>query len=137
MKTHATPPPATANRKAMASICMFMAACSSATVGGSFGGVERGGEPPLLAVVARAVPELRPADAGRAMASDQLSLGVLTEHLVDEHVLGDDDVTFHAHHLGDVGNAARAVAQARCLDDHVDRGTDHLADGLRGQRVAA
>src|SRR5499426_4489021 len=109
----------------------------SATFGGRFGGVERGGEPPLLAVVARAVPELRPADAGRTVASDQLSLGVLAQHLVDEHVLGDDDVAFHAHHLGDVGNAARAVAQARRLHDDVNRGADHFANGLRRQRIAA
>src|SRR5262249_61026309 len=78
---------------------------SSATVGRSFGGVERGGEPPLLAVVARAVPELRPADAGRAMAADQLSLGVLTGHLVAEHVLGGDDRAFHPPPLRAGGNA--------------------------------
>ena len=46
---------------------------------------------------------------------------VLADHLVDEQVLGDDDVAFHAHHLGDVGDPARAVAQARGLHDDVDR----------------
>ena len=32
------------------------------------------------------------------------------------------DVAFEPHHLGDVGDAARAVAQARGLDDDVDGG---------------
>ena len=40
-------------------------------------------------------------------------------------------VSPHAHHLGDVGDAARTVAQTRGLDDDVDRGADHLADGVR------
>ena len=40
-------------------------------------------------------------------------------------------------HFADVGDAARAVAQARRLHDHVDRGDDHLAQRLRGQREAA
>src|SRR5690606_3042762 len=40
-------------------------------------------------------------------------------------------------HLGDVGDAARAVAQARGLDDDVDRTDDDLANRLLRQRVAA
>src|SRR5690606_28785190 len=52
-------------------------------------------------------------------------------------VLGGDDVTFGAEHLGDVGDAARAVAQARRLDDDVDRAADHVADGLGLQAEAA
>ena len=67
----------------------------------------------------------------------RLPLRVLAQHVVDEEVLGDDDVAFHPHHLGDVGDAARAVAQARGLDDDVDRAADHLADGARRQRIAA
>src|SRR5262245_44846379 len=130
MKTQATPPAETANSRDRASIWVFMAVSMSA-LGGGFGGIERRREPLLFAVVARPVPELRPADAGRAMAADQPALRVLAQHLVDEHVLGDDHFAFHAHHLGDVGDAARAVAQARRLDDHVDRSADHLANGLR------
>src|SRR5262245_25887554 len=57
--------------------------------------------------------------------------------LVDEQVLGDDYVAFHAHHFGDVGDLARAIAQARGLHDDVDRTGDHLADGARGQRITA
>ena len=102
-----------------------------------FGGVERRGEPLLLAVIARAVPEPRPADAGRAVPADDVAVGVLADHVVEKEVLGDDGVAFHAHHLGDVGDAARAVAQAGGLDDDVDRGADHFADGARGQRKAA
>ena len=71
------------------------------------------------------------------MPADDVAVGVLADHVVDEQVLGDDGVAFHAHHLGDVGDAARAVAQARGLDDDVDRGADHLADGPRRQREAA
>ena len=102
-----------------------------------FGGVERRGEALLLAVVAGALPEARPADAGGAVLADDLAVGVLADQVVEEDVLGDDGVAFHAHHLGDVGDAARAVAQARGLDDDVDRGADHLADGSRGKREAA
>ena len=102
-----------------------------------FGGIERGREPLLLAVISRAIPEPRPSDAGRTMPADDVAVGVLADHVVDEDVLGDDGVAFHAHHLGDVGDAARAVAQAGGLDDDVDRGADHLADGARRQRKAA
>ena len=52
--------------------------------------VERGGEPLLLAVVARAIPEARTADAGRAMPALQLALRVLADEFVDEQILGDD-----------------------------------------------
>src|SRR5256714_6002526 len=102
-----------------------------------FGGIQRSGKPLLLAVVARAFPEARPSDAGRAVAADDLAVGVLADHVVEEDVLGDDGVAFHAHHLGDVGDAARSVAQPRRLDDDVDRGADHFADGAGGQREAA
>ena len=40
-------------------------------------------------------------------------------------------------HLGDVGDAAGAVAQARGLHDHVDRSAQHLANGARRQRITA
>ena len=64
-----------------------------------------------------------------------LPLRVLADDLVDEQVLRDDDVAFHAHHLGDVGDAARAVAQARGLDDDVDRARTIISRMvLRGQR---
>src|SRR5580692_7372009 len=101
------------------------------------GGVERRGEPRLFAVIARTLPEFRPADAGRLVPPDQIAVGVLAHDLVGENVLGDDDVAFHAHHLGDVGDAARTVAQAGGLHDDIDGGADHLADGARRQRVAA
>src|SRR5215471_538536 len=89
---------------------------------GFLGRVERGRETLLLAVVARTLPEARAADAGRAVPPDQLALGVLADEIVDEQVLGDDGVAFEAEHLGDVSDPARAVAQARRLHHHVDRG---------------
>jgi hypothetical protein len=101
------------------------------------GRIERGGEMLLLAVVARPLPEARTADPGRAVPPDQLAGRILAKQIVDEQVLGDDHVAFEAHHLGDVCDLARAVAQARRLDHHVDRGADHLADGARGQREPA
>src|SRR5215510_3998746 len=138
MNTHTTPPAATVTSEARATVCRSMMRRLSAGLGvDDFGGVERGGEALLFAEITCAVPELRPSDAGRAVASDQVAARVLAEHLVDENVLGDDDVTFHPHYLGDVGDAPRAVAQARGLDDDVHRGADHLANGLRRQRIAA
>ena len=63
------------------------------------GRVERGGEPGLLAVVAGAVPEARPADAGGAVAADDAAVRILADDVVDEEVLRDDDVAFHARAL--------------------------------------
>jgi hypothetical protein len=40
------------------------------------------------------------------MPADQLAVGVLADDVVDEQVLRDDDVAFHAEHLGDVRDAA-------------------------------
>src|ERR1700704_4404727 len=93
------------------------------------GGVERGGEVLVLAVIARTVPKARAADSGRVVAPDQLAVRILAQEIEQEQILGDDDVAFQAHHLGDVRDAARTVAQARRLDDDVDRRADHLADG--------
>src|SRR5712691_7485314 len=104
---------------------------------GRLGGVERGREPLLFAVVAGALPEPRPADARRAVPADDVSLRILAHQVVDENVLGDDDVAFHPDDLGDVGNPAGTVAQAGGLHDDVDRAANHLANGARGQRIAA
>ena len=52
---------------------------------------------------------------------------VLPDELVDEQVLHHDHVAFHADHFGHMGDAARAVAQARRLDDDVQGGRDLLA----------
>src|SRR5580698_3232222 len=117
---------ATAARKASASVCMLLAPSGRWR---DFGGIERGCQPLFFAVVARAIPEAGTSDTGRAMPPDDVSVGVLAHQVVDEQILGDDGVAFHAHHLGDVGDAAGAVAQARSLDYDVDRGADHLADG--------
>src|SRR5829696_2468239 len=103
----------------------------------AFHGVEGGGEPLLLAIVARPLPEARAPDSSRPVPADELAGGVLADDVVEDEVLRDDDVAFHAHHLGDVGDAARAVAQARRLYDDVDGGADHLADRPRRQREAA
>src|SRR5262245_16584635 len=138
MKTQATPPTATAARMNNEIFCMVVLPASApARLVRYFRGIERGGEPLLLAVVARPIPEARAADTGRAMLADDVALRVLTGHVVDENVLGDDDVAFHADDLGDVGDAARSVAQARGLHDDVDRPAQHFPDRARGKRIAA
>src|SRR5450755_625852 len=119
------PPMAAAARKARASAWSFMAGSSSLVC--DVGGVEGRGEPLLFAIISGAVPEPRPADSGGAMPANQLAVGVFADQVVDEQILGNDGVAFHAHHLGDVRDAARAVAKAGRLDDDVDRGADHLA----------
>src|SRR5262249_38271041 len=73
----------------------------------------------------------------RAVLTHEVPVRVLPEDVVEEHVLRHDHFAFHAEHFGDVGYATRTVAQTRRLDDDVDRGGDHFADGARGQRVAA
>src|SRR3954469_16609935 len=77
------------------------------------GSVERLAEPAFQAVIAGPLPEFRPADAGGPVTPDQLAVRVLSDDVVEEHVLRGDDVALHAEHLGDVGDAPGAVAQAR------------------------
>src|SRR5438093_3712988 len=112
MNTRARPPMAVAARNASASACMLM---DSLRLLDDFGGVECGRKPLLFAVISRALPEPRTSDPGRAVSPDDLAVRVFADHVVQEYVLGDDGVAFHAHHLGDVGDAARTVAQARRL----------------------
>ena len=52
---------------------------ASALAFAGVGGVERGGEPRFLAVVAGAVPEGRAADAGGAVAADDAAVRILAE----------------------------------------------------------
>src|SRR3546814_9580170 len=60
----------------------------------------------------------------------QLSVLVFAFVLVDEQVLHGDDVTFHADDLGDVRDAAAAVAHAADLHDKIHRVGDLLLDGV-------
>src|SRR5438128_1776547 len=96
--------------KPKARFCMFMARLSGRRL--YFGRIEGRGQPLLLVVVPRTFPELRATDAGRAVLADDLAVGVFADHVVEEDVLGDDGVAFHAHHLGNVGDAAGTVAKA-------------------------
>src|SRR5579863_10638809 len=91
--------------------------------------VERGGETLVLAVIASAIPEFRVTDAGRFVLADEVAVRVFADDVVDEQILGGDDVAFHADDFGDVGDAAGAVAQARSMDDDVNGRADHLPDG--------
>ena len=91
------------------------------------------GKPFLFAVISGAIPKARSSNARRAVPADDLPIGVLSDQVVDEHVLGDDGVAFHTHHLSDVGDAPGAVAQTSSLNDDVDRSADHLANGPRRQ----
>src|SRR5579883_3494958 len=112
MKTQATPPIEAATKKNSAIICIGMtASVQSISVAFAYhlGRIQSRGEPLLLAIVAGAIPELRAADAGRAMAADEVALRVLPDDLIEEQILGDDHIAFRCQHLGDVGDAARAV----------------------------
>src|SRR5215468_125995 len=116
MNTQAMPPIATLTRKN--NEIAFMPRSLVVRAEG-FGGIERGRQTLLLAIVARTIPEFRSADAGRFMVADDVAVGILAGHLVEEDVLRDNDIALHAHHLGDVGDAARTVAQACRLHDDV------------------
>src|ERR1700731_2631096 len=120
------PPTEVVTRKNSAIICISASPSVSGLIGRDLGGIQRGGQPLPLAVITRTLPEPRAADSGRAVAADDIAVGVLADHLVEEQILGDDDVALHPQDLGDVGDAARAVAQARTLDDDIDRGADNL-----------
>src|SRR6185437_5362530 len=78
-----------------------------------------------------------PHDAGSDMLALDAAGIVLALDLIGDQVLGDDDIAFGADHLGDLGDAARAVAYTFGLDDDVDRADDHFADGLHRQGVTA
>src|SRR5476649_1035609 len=77
-----------------------------------FGRVERGSEALFLAVVASAVPKAGMPDTSRVMLADDLAVFAFTQDVVKEEILRDRNIPFHAQNLGDVGDAARAVAQA-------------------------
>src|SRR6266568_8827486 len=96
------PPTAAVARKARARTCMFMAVSTCSRIRCHFRSVERSGKAFLVAVIARAFPEFRTADAGRAVLADDLAVGVLADQVVEEDVLSDDGVAFHAHHFRDV-----------------------------------
>src|SRR2546430_17733969 len=129
MNTQARPPMAVAAIKASASACMLM---DSSRILDDFGGIERSRESLLFAVISRPFPEPRTSDPGRAVPPDDLAVRVFADHVVQEYILGDDGVAFHAHHLGDVGDAARAITNARGLHADIARCAGHLADGARG-----
>src|SRR5690242_15004650 len=76
---------------ALRAFCPLRSACARGALL-RIGGVEGGGETCLLVEVARAVPEARPSDPGRAMAADDAALIVLALDVVEEDVLGDDHV---------------------------------------------
>src|SRR4029078_11397673 len=81
------------------------------------------------AELARLLERVR-AQARRAVLADDLPVRALVDVLEREQFLGHDHVAFHADPLGDVGRAARAVAQALDLHDKVDRFRDLAADGF-------
>src|SRR5256885_1575024 len=86
-----------------------------------FYSVEGGCEPLLLAVVARSLPESRPADAGRTVTTDQVALRVLAHEVIEEDVLGDDDVSFQSEHFSYMRDTPGSVTQARGLHHDVYR----------------
>src|SRR5207245_11707046 len=69
-------------------------------------------------------------DARGPQLADHLTVDV-GGLLEDEHVLQDDRVALHALDLGDVDDLARAVLEARDLDDQIERARDLLTDSPR------
>ena len=80
---------------------------------------------------------LRCIGAEQAAGRARRGLLAVLDGLGDEEILQRHDVRLHAQHLGDVRDAARAVDEARDLDDHVEGRGDLLADGLERQLDAA
>src|ERR1700676_3685665 len=93
-----------ATRKNRAIISMSASPSVADLIVRDFGGVQRGGKPMFLTVVARPIPEARAADTGGAVAADDIAIGVLADHVIEEQILGDDDVALHPQDLGNVGD---------------------------------
>src|SRR3982074_1678861 len=123
MNTQVTPPIEAAARKNRAIICIVASLSASGLIGRDLGRVQRGGKALLLAVIARPIPEARAAYAGRAVAADDVAVGVLADHVVEKQILGDDDVALHPQDLGDVGDAAGTAPRARGPDRDIERGS--------------
>src|SRR3954468_5099975 len=102
-----------------------------------FRGVECSGESLLLAIVACTFPEAGLADTGRAVASDDVPVRVLTHEIINKKILSDDDVSFQPYHFRDVRNPPAAIAQSGGLNHDVNRSAQHLTDGTGGQGKAA
>src|SRR3981189_2738200 len=98
---------------------MFASLSVSDLIDRELGGTQPAGQALFLAVIARPIPEPRPADPGRAVAADDIAFGILADHVIEKQILGDDDVALHPEDLGDVGDAAGTVAQARGLDHDI------------------
>ena len=62
---------------------------------------------------------------------------IFTLNVVEYDVLQRDDITFGTHDFGDMRDLARAIAQTRSLDHHIDGADDHFLDRLGGQVEAA
>jgi hypothetical protein len=69
------------------------------------------------------------------MFAGDLAGRIVAVHLEAEKVLRDRDVGLHAEGLGDMGDAARAVAQALGLDGYVD-GFDDADSSPKCNKVA-
>src|SRR4051794_30763484 len=81
------------------------------------------------AEVGEAVGELR-TDTRALQATEEPTVFVDAHAVVEQvKVLHDDGVALHAEHLGHVGDAPRAVAQAREVHDAVERARHLLTDG--------
>src|SRR5215207_4882528 len=89
----------------------------------------------LHAVLLQPLREAR-ADAGRAVAADDPAVLVHALALEVEDLLHRDRLALHAGDLGDGGDAARAVGEARGLYDEVERGGDLLAHRAVGEAHA-
>src|ERR1700680_464997 len=88
--------------------------------------VERLCELALKAEISRTVPKSRPNNTGPDVLAFDAPVLVFAIHLIDEQILGDDDVAFSTRHFSDAGDAPGTVAQAFGLNDNVHRADDHF-----------
>ena len=82
----------------------------------------------LFAIINRSRPDIWLCDTAADMPSDDMAFTVISFDLIGEQALCGDGILLHPEHFGNVGDHPAPIAQARRVNDHVNRIGDHLAD---------
>ena len=64
------------------------------------------------------------------MLADDLAVFIFADDLIQEQILGDDDIALHPGHFGNMGDATGAIAQSRGLDDDIDRSVNQFVASI-------